>query len=107
MRYHDFFVDRVGGHASVIDIGCGYGAVAHSIAERTSAAVVGIDLDAASIAMARARFAHPRLAFIHGDALRELPGRRFEVIVLSNVLEHIEHRVDFLRALPALDQRCY
>ncbi len=102
MRYHDFFVDRVGGNASVIDIGCGYGAVAYSIAERTSATVVGIDLDAANIAMARGRFAHPRLTFIHGDALQELPGRRFEVIVLSNVLEHIERRVDFLRALRTL-----
>ena len=37
MRYHDFFVARVRDGERVLDIGCGYGAVAHSIASRSGA----------------------------------------------------------------------
>jgi SAM-dependent methyltransferase len=97
MRYHDFFVDRVRPGERVLDIGCGYGAVAHSIAERAGAEVVGIDLDSSNVASARRMFPHPRLTFVTGKAPRDLPDGRFDVIVASNVLEHIEDRRQFLR----------
>jgi SAM-dependent methyltransferase len=97
MRYHDFFVERITAGERVLDIGCGYGAVAFSIASRTGAEVVGLDLEAANVAKARTLFAHDRLTFVHGEAPQTLPPGRFDVIVMSNVLEHIEHRVAFLR----------
>ncbi len=101
MRYHDFFVERIRATDRVIDIGCGYGAVAHSIAEQAGADVVGIDLSESNIAQARRQFSHPRLRFVYGDALLDLPDERFDVVVLSNVLEHIERRPDFLRRIVA------
>jgi SAM-dependent methyltransferase len=101
MRYHDFFVERIRPDERVLDIGCGYGAVAYSIASRAGAEVVGLDLDAANVAMARQRFAHERLTFVHGEAPKTLPPGRFDVVVMSNVLEHIEHRVAFLREVQA------
>jgi 2-polyprenyl-3-methyl-5-hydroxy-6-metoxy-1,4-benzoquinol methylase len=97
MHYHDFFVERLRAGERVLDIGCGYGAVAFSMASRAHAQVVGVDLNAQNIASARARFQHPNLTFIHGDASTDLPAESFETIVISNVLEHIEHRVEFLR----------
>lgn len=97
MRYHDFFVDRIRHGERVLDIGCGYGAVAHSIVERAGAAVVGVDLDSATVAQARRRFPHDRLTFVTGEVPRDLPEGRFDVIVASNVLEHIEDRPRFLR----------
>ena len=97
MRYHDFFVERITAGERVLDIGCGYGAVAFSIASRTGADVVGLDLEAANVAKARTLFVHDRLTFVHGEAPQTLPPGRFDVIVMSNVLEHIEHRVAFLR----------
>ena len=99
MRYHDFFVARLNGGEHVLDVGCGYGAVAHSIADRAGARVTGIDLNADNIAKARQLHAHPGLAFVHGEAPRDLQRQHFDVIVLSNVLEHIESRLDFLRQL--------
>ncbi len=81
----------------VLDIGCGYGAVAHSIAERAGATVVGIDLDPANVAAARRMFPHPRLTFVEGTAPRDVPTERFDVVVASNVLEHIDDRRGFLR----------
>ena len=77
MRYHDFFVDRIRAGERVLDIGCGYGAVAHSIAERSGADVVGLDLDHANVASAKRMFPHPRLTFVAGEAPRDLPDGRF------------------------------
>ncbi len=97
--YHDFFVERIGPQERVLDVGCGIGALAHDIAERTGATVRGVDINGASIAFARSRFQHPRLELVEGDARDTLPSDRFDVVVLSNVLEHIEHRVEFLRGI--------
>lgn len=99
MRYHDFFVSRIHAGELVLDVGCGYGAVASSIAERAGARVTGIDLDAGNITQARQRSTNPNLTFVHGEAPRDLQQRQFDVIVLSNVLEHIEARLEFLRQL--------
>lgn len=99
MNYHDFFVARVQSGDRVLDIGCGYGAVAYSLASRSGATVVGIDINSTDIAQARERYQHPRLKFIEGDALTSIPEEPFDAIVLSNVLEHIQHRTEFLMNL--------
>ena len=83
----------------VLDVGCGYGAVAFSLARRAEALVVGIDLDAENIAEASRRFVDPRLTFVTGDATRGLPEGGFDVVVASNVIEHIERRVELYRAV--------
>jgi SAM-dependent methyltransferase len=99
MRYHDFFVSRIGPEDRVLDVGCGYGAVANAIASRARARVTGIDLNAANIAQAKAAYDAPGLEFVHGEAPGDLKWEHFDVVVLSNVLEHIEARQEFLRQL--------
>jgi 2-polyprenyl-3-methyl-5-hydroxy-6-metoxy-1,4-benzoquinol methylase len=100
-RYHEFFVDRVRPNERVLDVGCGYGAVAYSLATRAGAIVVGIDLDPRNVAEARRRFSHSRLTFVTRDATRGWSGERFDVIVASNVIEHIAHRVEFYLEITA------
>ena len=97
--YHDFFVDRIHPGDRVLDIGCGIGAVANSVAVRSGAYVVGLDLSEKSIEFARQNWRSPNLQFMVGDARYDLPDEHFDVVVLSNVLEHIEDRVDLLRAI--------
>ncbi|TLY18984.1 MAG: class I SAM-dependent methyltransferase [Nitrospirae bacterium] len=99
MKYHDFFVERISPGERVLDVGCGYGAVAYSVASRAGAVVVGIDLRAENIVKARQLFQHPNLSFLQGDVLQGLPKESFDVIMLSNILEHIEQRVEFLTIL--------
>lgn len=99
LRYHDFFVERIAAGQTVLDIGCGLGAVAYSVAGRSGAHVTGIDRNPESIARARSRFVLPNLDFVCGDAFDDLPTKRFDVVILSNVLEHFEERVEFLRRL--------
>lgn len=96
-RYHDFFIARLRPGEYVLDIGCGNGFLAYDIASRAGARVTGIELQAENIAIARQRFAHPQVEFIQGDALKDLPADSFETVILSNVLEHLPGRVDFLR----------
>ncbi len=95
-RYHDFFVTRVAAGERVLDIGCGNGALAADIARERKALVTGIDQSGASIRAARAAHGAAGITFVQGDA-RRLPAGAFDVVILSNVLEHLDDRVAFLR----------
>jgi SAM-dependent methyltransferase len=83
---------------SVLDAGCGEGYGARLLADG-AASVVGIDRPAA-VATARRRHARPNLTFEEVD-LGELAtlGRRFEMVVSFQVIEHVEDPVGYLRAL--------
>lgn len=99
--YHDFFVDRIRPEESVLDVGCGIGSVAHDVAERAGATVVGVDSSPWALATARAGFAHPRVSYVESDALTYEPGTSFDVAILSNVLEHLAKRDELLVSLRA------
>ncbi len=98
MHYHNFFVKRIVSGDRVLDIGCGIGAVAHSIAE-AGGEVTAIDISEANIESAKRMNPHPKIQYICGDALTYTPGRDFDAIIMSNVLEHLEDRVEFLHNL--------
>ncbi|NVM23940.1 MAG: class I SAM-dependent methyltransferase [Desulfobacterales bacterium] len=98
INYHDFFIKNLNPSESVLDIGCGNGLMSYDMVTKVPAVrVVGIELSEANIRFAREHYQHPNLHFIHGDALKQLPEEMFDVVTLSNVLEHIEQRVDFLK----------
>lgn len=99
--YHDFFVERVGPGDRVLDVGSGKGELAYDLAVRSGAEVVGIDVKPASIAFARERFAAAGVRFVEGNVLDVVPDGPFDVVVLSNVIEHLEPRVELLQRLVA------
>jgi 2-polyprenyl-3-methyl-5-hydroxy-6-metoxy-1,4-benzoquinol methylase len=96
--YHGFFCDRIRQGERVIDIGCGCGAVAKSIFDK-GALVTAIDMDLENISLAKSRYGNTAIKFLHGDATRDLPQEKFDVVLLSNVLEHIKNRTDFIRKI--------
>lgn len=98
-RYHDFFVNRIGAGDRVLDVGCGIGALAFDIAEKSGAVVTGIDINEKNIAIAKDRFMHANTRFFLGDVVETNFQEKFDVVVLSNVLEHIEDRVSFLKKI--------
>jgi SAM-dependent methyltransferase len=96
--YHEFFVENVSTNDAVLDVGCGTGVVAWKVAERAKW-VVGIDGCPHSIEWARQHYMRDNLEFICGRAPEALPEEHFDVIMLSNVLEHLQQRTEFLRRL--------
>jgi 2-polyprenyl-3-methyl-5-hydroxy-6-metoxy-1,4-benzoquinol methylase len=96
--YHAFFRDRIRRGSRVLDVGCGKGELAADLAAQ-GAHVTGIDVNRGSLAFARERFAQSDVEFIEADVLTWQPPHDFDVIVLSNVLEHIVPRIDLLRRL--------
>jgi ubiquinone/menaquinone biosynthesis C-methylase UbiE len=98
--YHNFFIKNLKPGERVLDIGCGNGFMSYDMATQVpDVKVVGIELNEENIKFAREHYQHPNLNFIHGDALQELPNETFDVVTLSNVLEHIEQRIEFLKKI--------
>lgn len=96
-NYHRFFIENLKPGEDVLDIGCGNGFLAYDMACHVdNVKVIGIEMDQRNVSFAIEHYNHPNLQFIHGDALKDLPNEEFDVVTLSNVLEHIEHRVIFL-----------
>ncbi len=95
MNYHKFFVDNVSESDIVLDIGCGNGALTYDVA-RKAKYVYGIDINAKNIEYARQKYNADNITYIIGDATEYKFNEDFDVIILSNVLEHIEKRNEFL-----------
>jgi ubiquinone/menaquinone biosynthesis C-methylase UbiE len=98
-RYHDFFVRRIKRGERILDIGCGIGALAYDVAEKAGAQVVGIDLSADNIETALCKHPHSNVTYKVGDALKTPLEGAFDVVILSNVLEHLNARPEFLRRM--------
>jgi SAM-dependent methyltransferase len=101
--YHDFFIDNIKDGQAVLDVGCGIGAVAFSVAKaKPSSKILGVDIDVGRLQIANSRNVTDNLKFMQCDATVDLPRTvNWEVLILSNVLEHIHNRVDFLKGIIA------
>ena len=98
-NYHKFFIDRIIDGESVLDIGCGNGAVAIDIAlSKPNSKIIGIDINKESINFANGLKdlnSIKNIKFIFGNIFHQ-KGIKSDVVILSNVLEHIKDRDLFL-----------
>lgn len=88
---------------SVLEVGCGEGYMLDAIAKAgLGAELVGVELSAQAVAEAKARLGD-RARIERGDA-RELgkDGRRFDVVLMLEVLEHLDDPAALLPVLAAL-----
>jgi SAM-dependent methyltransferase len=104
MGYHQFFLDNISSSDTILDIGCGNGALAYDLAGKAKF-VTGIDIVERNIIKAREKYNQVNIKYLVGDATKGLKGQKFDVIVLSNVLEHIEDRVAFLSQIKPLARK--
>jgi len=87
------------GGLRVLDVGCGAGLLCEPLA-RAGAAVTGIDAAARSIAIARDHAAAGGLDIVYraGEPSQALqPGERFDVLLLLEVVEHVQDMPAFVR----------
>jgi 2-polyprenyl-3-methyl-5-hydroxy-6-metoxy-1,4-benzoquinol methylase len=103
-NYHQFFLDNIAPKDTVLDAGSGLGLLACDLAGKASR-VVGIDMNEEYIAQARQHCRRENITFILGDATTYDFNKKFDAVVLSNVLEHIKDRPALLRRLAALSPR--
>ena len=79
---------------SVLEIGCATGELIANFPVAPGGRRVGCDISVANVAAASARY--PETAFLAGD-FADLSLDAFDVVVLSDVLEHVEDDSEFLR----------
>lgn len=99
--YHDFFINNIDPNETVLDIGCGNGSLAKDVASHAKS-VLGVDIDKNLVEKAKRKNSAPNLTYRALDATKDLSNEKFDVIIMSNVLEHIEHRVEFLKKIRPL-----
>lgn len=87
----------------VLDAGCGTGYGSFHLSSAGAVSVLGVDLDTRSIRYARRRYCRPGLEFRVADIEGlDLPEGSFDVIVSSNVLEHLARPERFLSSAKGL-----
>ncbi|EKD25693.1 MAG: methyltransferase type 12 [uncultured bacterium] len=104
LNYHKFFLDNISVNDSVLDIGCGNGSVAYDLSKKAKR-IVAVDIVEKNIKNAKEKFSNENLEYVLGDATNFEFGEKFNAIVLSNVLEHIENRIDFLSKIKVLSPK--
>lgn len=101
--YHQFFIDNLADCIRIVDLGCGYGAVARSVARAyPNSNVIGIDNDPQRFGQAIKAQNPKNLTFEFGNLQSFQSDKVVDGIILSNVLEHIENRVGTLKNLKSL-----
>jgi 2-polyprenyl-3-methyl-5-hydroxy-6-metoxy-1,4-benzoquinol methylase len=101
LNYHQFFLDNISSEDHVLDIGCGNGSSAYDLSRKASH-ITAIDISERNIETAKNKFKSNNIDYITGDATKYNFKEDFDVIILSNVLEHIENRIDFLNDIKKL-----
>ena len=79
----------------MLDVGCGYGYTSSLVAQN-SKFVVGIDLREEAIIACGDKYKKDNLSFENKDLFSISYKDNFNLIILSNVLEHIDDRIQFL-----------
>ncbi|MCD4832066.1 MAG: class I SAM-dependent methyltransferase [Anaerohalosphaeraceae bacterium] len=98
--YALWFTSHIESGQTVLDIGSNHGKLTKALSQRAGF-VYGIELSAKLVAQAKARNSADNIEYICADATEfdYSKIKLLDYIVLSNVLEHIENRVSFLRKI--------
>lgn len=97
IHYHRLLIEGVPRGGRILDVGCGEGMLTRELAARASA-VVGLDVDAASIDLARATTSAANVEYVCADLMHhpfELGS--FDAVVSVAVLHHLGTEAGLLR----------
>ena len=92
-------VKKLEGVKSICDLGCGNGHISGRLA-KVGFEVTGVDASPSGIAIARR--AYPNVEFVEALIDRQLKLRQFDLVVSSDVIEHMYRPSDLLEAARTL-----
>jgi len=97
IKYKEWFLDNVQSDDIILDIGCNSGEMAALLSNK-AAFVYGVEISQQLIDKARVHNSAHNIEYIQADATKfdYSSLRPISLVTLSNVLEHIDDRVDFL-----------
>ena len=100
MQYKEWFLDNIKDDHVVLDVGCNTGMMPEVMSQKATF-VYGIEIEQLHVEVAKNLRQKDNIEYICADATTYdysecMP---IDIVTLSNVLEHIEHRVDFLKKL--------
>jgi len=100
MQYKEWFLDNINQDDIVLDVGCNTGMMPEVMSQKAKL-VYGIEIEAKHIEIAKKLRKKENIEYICADATTYNYNKCLPIscVTLSNVLEHIKHRVDFLRKL--------
>lgn len=98
IRYHEFFLKYIDKSTNVLDIGSHNGNIAFRISKYCKT-ITGIEIDEKNFKEAITKNKTENVFFIHGDINNTKFSKKFDVCIMSNVLEHIEKRILLLKKL--------
>ncbi|MGI8469847.1 MAG: class I SAM-dependent methyltransferase [Pyrinomonadaceae bacterium] len=96
-RSYDFILNFIQPEHLVLDLGCARGEITSTIAEKAKS-VVGVDHNQELIDIAQKNHRRENLKFLCMDAIDYLKNtdEKFDILVLSHILEHIDEPQAFL-----------
>ena len=97
IRYHQFFVSHVVEGDRILEGGCGNGALLQDVAKKSKALTVGVEIDMKNAAAAKSRTEKlANVKIVHEDIWKFDEKAKFNIIILSNTLEHLKQRSELL-----------
>ena len=97
LHYHRLLIDAVPPGGRVLDVGCGEGMLTRELASH-SRSVLGVDLDAPSIDLARVTTTEPNVEYLCADVLRyPFEPASFDAVVSVATLHHLGTEAGLLR----------
>ncbi len=98
MNYGGWFASKVQTTDSVLDIGSSTGELSFALASKAKE-VVGVEINPVTHEYAKKFRPKENLTYILADITKTDLGRKFDAVVMSNVLEHIADRKTILEAV--------
>jgi len=103
-----YMLEHIKSTDAVLDLGCNLGDISFRIAEKAKK-VVGIDYAPKAIEIAKSRYSRENLSFHCAEAYDFLKSNdeKFDVLILSHILEHLDDPKDFLMKFKDFFQYVY
>lgn len=105
---YEYILEQITSTDFVVDIGCKYGEIAYNVSNKAKN-VIGIDFDPKAIEIAKNKYIKSNLTFICDDAFNYLEDKneKYDVLLLSHIIEHLESPSDFINLYKSFFKRIY